>query len=74
MMNLYELYLFAFVRTMSGGDLGIVGQQIQGSGSSTSTNHQFTALALGAYCAKNNLLLTKQQFDAIHPKFLQQSQ
>jgi hypothetical protein len=67
-MNNYELYLFAFIRTQCGDDLGIQRIQIAGN---THQESKFTALALGAYCAKNNLLLTRQQFDVIHPKFLQ---
>lgn len=73
-MNLYETYLFGFSRTVSGSDvLGITPPDMRGSTGDSAVDPYFTALALGCYCAKNNVLLTRQQFNSIHPKLTQQT-
>lgn len=67
-MDPYELFCYAFTRTLAGHPLETE------TPSTTSVNWNETAwaaVALGAYCAKNNLLLTRSQFNSIHPKLTQ---
>lgn len=63
-MDLYQIYLYAFARTLAGQTINTQQPDLV----STWSTDKWAAVALGTYCAKNNLLLTQSQFNTVLPK------
>lgn len=66
-MNNYQLYLYAFAKTLAGEAISTRQPDIVNSWDTD----MWAAVALGTYCAKNNLLLTQSQFNTVLPKMSQ---